>query len=415
MACLAAVYLAQLRIAEYRLGEKLIFVFGFTAGILIMLRMAGYFRAAIGRTQSPLGFAPLEGQFLGLWYFGVMFYCTFILTEGSARYILPLVPPVLVCFFRQLEVAEVQEYRQRLNAALSSAMLASGTLVISLFWGLALSHADLEFARVYPKAAEDFRRTTGSMESFCAGEWGFRYYLGRAGVPPLPADESRVRGGSFLALPKLALPYDIPVSLGTMMVPVQTFAYKPKTPLRILDRQSAAGFYSSGWGLIPFSFSGRNLEEIQVQQTNFMVERLPWAQITGKSRIRPWPGFLTLQGQSFPAILVKSGTRILYPMKLREPVSLELLYGISPDAYDGGGENEFNFEVRQLEADGSVLAASRLSLHPGVKPEDRNWHPLKLSLKRTAGGILDFGFACGSIECPGTGAFAQAVLRPAEP
>ena len=167
--------------------------------------------------------------------------------------------------------------------------------------------------------------------------------------------------------------------------------------------------------LINMPFSGRNLEEIQVQQTNFMVERLPWAQITGKSRIRPWPGFLTLQGQSFPAILVKSGTRILYPMKLREPVSLELLYGISPDAYNGGGENEFNFEVRQLEADGSVLAASRLSLHPGVKPEDRNWHPLKLSLKRTAGGILDFGFACGSIECPGTGAFAQAVLRPAEP
>ena len=207
---LAATYVAQLRIPEYKILEKLIFIIGITAGTFVVLRMASYFRDSLGREDSVLGFAPVEGQFIGLWYFGVLAYCVLILTEGSARYILPLVPPTLICFFRQLEVAEVMEYRKKSIPILSPSMLASGSLVVTLIWGVALSQADQEFARIYPRMASEFTRITGGMKSFFGGEWGFRYYMSQAGVRQLPIDESLVVGGSYIALPRLALPYTVP-------------------------------------------------------------------------------------------------------------------------------------------------------------------------------------------------------------
>lgn len=264
-----AVYLAQLRIPEYQWTDKGIFVIGLAAGLFAALEMGKTAWSAFFNGRGTL-FERVEGQFLGLWYFGVFAYCLFFLTEGSARYILPMLPPFLLCFFRILEMSEILEYRipRRL---ISSAMLASGSLIISLFWGLVLSRADQDFADIYPRAAAQFSRITNNFQSYCDGEWGFRYYFGRRGMLPLPADASSVRCGSFVVVPKLALPSEIPADLSPMLVPVQTIAYRPQSPLRLLDLHSPAAFYSTGWGLIPFSLSQRALEEITI----FQVKPVP--------------------------------------------------------------------------------------------------------------------------------------------
>jgi hypothetical protein len=291
-------------------------------------------------------------------------------------------------------------------------MLASGSLVLTLVWGLILAHADQEFARVYPRAARDLSQIVKSMKSYSVGEWGFRYYLGRTGTRPLPVDESPIRGGSFVAIPKLALPYDIPAGLRSMLMPVQTFAYNSKTPLRTLDWQTPAGFYSSGWGLIPFSLSRKNLEEIELFQVNFMVERLPGAQVDIVANIKPWPGYLTVRGQSSLAVLAKPGTRIIYPFPVDKPVRLELQCGISPDSYREGSDTSCRFEIRQIGADDSVLVESQLALQPGLNINDRDWQPVLITLKQTAKGALDFRFACSGNESACTGAFARSILRP---
>jgi len=260
-----AVCLTQLIVREYRWVDKAIFLAGLVAGTIVLMTMASFARSAFLRRGGKLCSDDAENQFIVLWYFGVLFYCVFLLTDGAARYILPLAPPFLICYFRRLETLEVAEYRLP-RRFLGSAKLASGSVVISLAWVLALSHADLEFARIYPQAAIEFSRIAGKADSYCVGEWGFRYYFSQAGASPLPVDPSVVHAGSIIATAKMALPHDIPVALSSRTTSIQTFKYKPATVLRIFDWTSPAAFYASDWGLIPFSFSRRNLEEIEVRQ-----------------------------------------------------------------------------------------------------------------------------------------------------
>jgi hypothetical protein len=408
---LSAAILTQLKVPEYRFMDKCIFVVGFASGFFITLEMGEIAWMAIIKRRSALGFGNLEEQFLGLWYFGFLLFCLFMLSEGSARYLLPLLPPFLICYFRKLEIFEISEYRLP-TRFLNSAMLASGSLVISLVWGLVLAHADQEFARTYPRAARDVSQAVDAMEFYSAGEWGFRYYLGRAGAKPLPADESLVRGGSFIAIPKLAVPYNIPSDLRSMMMPVQTLQYSPKTPLRILDWQTPAGFYSTGWGLLPFSYSRKTLEEIDVFQVNLMAERLPYARVETDSGIKPWPGYLTVEGKSPLAVLAKPGTRILYACPVRKPIQLQLLCGVSSDSYQTDTNGSFTFEIHQLDAEGGILAEYHLSLHPGVKQEDRDWKPVAMALKQTQKGFLEFRYSKTGKDSAGAGAFAQSVLKP---
>jgi 4-amino-4-deoxy-L-arabinose transferase-like glycosyltransferase len=410
---LIAAGIAQLhaQIAEYRPADKIIFIFGLAAGFFIALEMGKIAWGAFRKTKSRLGFEGAEDQFLSLWFWGVFLYCLFLLTEGSARYVLPLVPPFLICFFRTLEISEISEYRLP-PRLLNSARLASGSLVISLAFGLILSHADLEFARIYPRAASRFSRISDSVKSYCVGEWGFRYYMGRMGVDARPADESLIRGGSFVAIAELALPHSLPANLRTMMVPVQTLSFKPDTPLRLLDKQSHAGFYSSGWGLIPFSFSQSALEKIEVQQVNFMVEQLPWAEIQTDSTISPWPGYLDLMGKSSLAVLAKPGSRITYRQEFRQPMQLEILCGVSPDSYLDGSENSSSFAIRQLDKNGVVLAESSKTLQPGIHEEHRTWQKVEMILYPSPRCTLEFGYFRGDNRLDGVGAFAQLILRP---
>lgn len=407
---LGAAVLAQLVVPDYRFIDKCIFLTGFAASFFILLEMASNAWTAIVRGRSALDFGTIEEQFLGLWYFGFLLFCLFAFTEGSARYILPMLPPVLLCYCRRLEISEITEYRLP-SRFLNSAMLASGSLVFSLVWALALSHADQEFARIYPRAARDIARSTGDLESYGVGEWGFRYYLRHAGIQSLPADESLIQGGSFIAIPKLATPYDIASGLRSMMMPIETFRYDVKTPLRVLDWKTPAGFYSTGWGVLPFSYSRETLEEIEVFQVNFMVERLPHARIEAISGIHPWPGYASIGDKAPLAVLAKPGTRLVYPFSVRAPTRLQLLCGVSSDSFQIGDSESFTFSVRQSDPDGKVLSESNLNLQPGIREEDRRWHPILLNLREIQNGVLEFRYFQTGNDSAGVGAFSQSVLQ----
>jgi len=407
---LGAGVLAQLVVPDYRLADKCIFLVGFAASFFIVLEMASNAWIAIVRRRSALDFGMIEEQFLGLWYFGFLLFSLFAFTEGSARYILPMLPPVLLCYCRRLEISEIAEYRLPARF-LNSAMLASGSLVCTLALALALSHADREFARIYPRAAGDIAKITAGLDSYGVGEWGFRYYLRHAGIQSLPADESLVRGGSFIAIPKLAVPYDIASGLRSMMMPIQTLRYDVQTPLRVLDWKTPAGFYSTGWGILPFSYSREPLEEIEVFHVNFMVERLPYARVETASGIHPWPGYTSIGNKAPLALLAKPGTRLVYPFPVRTPIRLQLLCGVSSDSFKIGNSDSFIFDIRQLDPDGKVLSESNLSLRPGLLEEDRRWHPILLTLRETRNGALEFRYFKTGKDSAGVGAFSQSVLQ----
>ncbi len=411
-AVLAVICVTQAAVPQYRIPDKAIFAVGLLAGAAVLVHLARFCAMAF-RRPAESGFGPVEGQFIALWYFGAATFCLLIFTEGSARYILPLVPPLLIYFFRRLEIAEASEYRSVPRPLLGAAMVASGSVVMSLGWGLLLSHADQEFARVYPRAAGEFARITGGMDSYYAGEWGFRYYFGREGARQLPVDESAARGGSWLARPRLALPYDVPAALWTMAMPVQALSYDVGTPIRLLDSQAPAGFYSTSWGLVPFSLSRASLDIIDVRQVNYLVERLPWARIDAPPGDAPWPGFAEIQGSAPLALLVKPGTRVRYPWEGTRAMELHLKLGIPADSWAEGEGRPLDVRIVQRDSSGDTLARFEKTLNPGIRKEDRGWVPVSLGLAGGSGpdGVLEFEVrgAAG-----GRAAFAQALLRAAQ-
>ncbi len=418
LALMLSIGAAQIFVPRYRMIDKAIFVIGLVAGFSALVRMAQYLRASYSSGNTESGTESSERQLLGLWYFGVLFYCVLVLTEGSARYVLPLMPPLFLVYFQSLETLEISEYRARERPFLSASMIASGTIVISLAWGLLLSHSDLEFARIYPKAAQEISKVVGGMDSYYAGEWGFRYYFRQAGFKQLPPDESSVRGGSWLVLPKLALSYPVPRCLEEMTMPAQTFSYDLDTPLRLLDRWTPAGFYSDGFyqlgpGLVPFSISYRALEEVDVRQVNYLVENLPRAEIETTGSVPPWPGYLEIDGKNYLAILAKAASRIRYPWTARDPLNLDLRCGIGADSYKEGTSLEFRFSVRQVDSRGAQLASYGKTLNPGVREEDRGWQSVHLPLAPAGEEplFLEMSFSCAHPGKADTGAFAEAFLR----
>jgi hypothetical protein len=339
-------------------------------------------------------------------------YCLVLFTEGSARYILPLVPPLLICFFRELENVEAAEYRIVPRPLFNSAMLASGSVVLSAAWGLLLSHADHEFAKVYPRAADEFARVSQGMDSYYAGEWGFRYYFSRAGARQLPVDESLVQGGSWIARPKLALPYDIPAPVRTITTTVQSLAYEVNTPLRTLDWRTPAGFYSTGWGLIPFSLSRSSLEVVDLLQVNLLVERLPWAHVESSSSVSPWPGYVKIGGETRLAVLAKPDTRITYPLMHAGPLTFDLRCGIQPGSFTDGTDNPIDVAVEHRRPTGGIVTAAQFTLNPGVDSSARGWHPVRLQLIGLAGEEGSLSLAVRArYRSAAMVAFADGLLR----
>lgn len=414
LAAIAAFYLTQIAVPEYRVIEKGIFAVGVISGSFVFLHMLYFALAAFWRSDGEAGFGRIESQFLGLWYVGVAVYCLFALPEGSARYVLPLAPPLLLYFFRRLEMIEIREYREENPRLLNASLLASGAAVLSLAFGLLLSYADLEFARAYPRAIREITLVLPDVTNYFAGEWGFRYYARQAGLQHLPGDASEVRGGSAVVSPSLALPYDLPADLRSMLMPVHSVRLEPSTPVRLLDRQCRAGFYSTHWGLLPFSLSRSILENLEVRQVNFMVDQLPWATVEGEKGLKPWPGYLRLQGLSPLSVLMKPQTTLTYPWVMDAPSVLDIRCGVDVEAYREGEQTEFRFEIQQLGAGGKTLAALKTVLMPGLEPSHRGWKHLRLELEGRREGALKLQFryeSNGDTES-GTAAFAEAVVRP---
>ncbi len=407
-----AAYLCQWVVPDYRLADKVAFVVGATAGVFAIGFVARVLRCTFRRIEECFGFDRLAAQWLGLWYFGVAGYCLLLFTEGSARYVLPMIPPFLLLFFRQLEQQEAGEYRLSRKPLLSAAMVASGSLVLTAAWGLLLAQSDRELARVYPRAALDVARAANGLPRYFHGEWGFRYYQRRAGARQLPMDETEVLGGSLVVSPKLALPYRLPAGLESMTEEFRTIEYDLNTPLRTLDSFSPAGFYSTGWGLLPFSISSHPAETVEVRQVSYLVERLPWAHSDGPAGSRPWPSYVEVDGSRRLALLFRPGTRIVYPWELRTAVRLSAVCGVLAGSGDAPPESRYGFELLQRDADGGEVLRQRVDLM-GDGGSGGSWMPLEASLQPALqeGCTLEFVFT-GPDNVGTVGAIARALLVP---
>ena len=191
---------------------------------------------------------------------------------GAARYLLPLVAPMVLLVVRQCAT------RPRWLAL---------ALVFNTFLGLNLSFATYEFARLYPQL-----QPPPGVTFLVNGEWGFRYYMVQQGGRMLQ-QSSVPLPGEWVISSEMSLAGNYGSLAGALAVPLEVRELAVRSPLRLVDRYAHSGFSSVTFGLLPFSFSRRPVDRVTYARTSpFLNLEAPWTptQFDGRLVYLPAPG-----------------------------------------------------------------------------------------------------------------------------
>ncbi len=264
---------------NWPLAPVLLFVLFFTSGLLTSWRMLG---VNVPSRELTSNSSPKERKsreldqlIFRLWFWGVFvgYLCFFY--SGSVRYSILALPPVILIWIATLEHRIKDEYLLR-------NLIWLGVFLTALY-SVFLAYGDYRFAEVYRKNAQEIRRdyVRPGRTVWFTGEWGFRYYLEKEGARGLARTASGPREGDIIVKPYLASPwvtlYDPPEYVELLEQRHPSFDY----PIRILDFSSHAGFYSTGWGILPFSVdSGDPWEWFNI----FRVKKVYWGPIPQPER-----------------------------------------------------------------------------------------------------------------------------------
>jgi len=233
------------------------------AGVFVSLGWIGihsdFVPAHLGRVSIQMGFFVLCGMgvfalaiadvwrlrdadsiFLALWVGGTFVFATFLNWTVNARSILPLVPAVGILIARRLESVRLSRARVAVPLALC------GLLSLWATWG------DADFANSQREVVRLIKEKTANQPGtlWFAGHWGFQYYMQQAGAQPYDQKNNLSKPGEILVMPdNNSNLFEVSPDLVSEVIEL------PMKHGVITSRGTAgAGFYSSVWGPLPFSF-----------------------------------------------------------------------------------------------------------------------------------------------------------------
>lgn len=178
------------------------------------------------------------------WSYAV--YAVLLVYFGAARYLLPLLPPLVWLLARSGEA-------ERSTPRFASAIGAGAALALLIQWG------DAGYANAWRTAAERLPREGRRFET---GHWGFQWYAGRRGYAPLTSRDVLLRGDVVAAADGIHAAGPWPAQ--SAVLETQGTVTVPSPWLRVMDARAQAGLYSSAWGLLPFGFRRLAAEMVRV-------------------------------------------------------------------------------------------------------------------------------------------------------
>ncbi|MDA2924301.1 glycosyltransferase family 39 protein [Acidobacteria bacterium AH-259-L09] len=240
--------------------QVFLFALFFTSGLVVLWHIASCFIPLImksrnHKTREARGHEAL----LLLWFFGILLSCLFVYHAGSVRYSLLALPPVLLFWVMALERRVKDVYFLRI--LIWFGVLGTG------FYALGIAYGDYEFAGAYRKTAQEITSDYAQPHQniWFTGEWGFRYYLEKAGSKVLARTETRAKTGDIIVKAYVATPWVTLYDGDEHTQLLEQRLVHVDYPVRILDFSSHAGFYGTYWGILPFSFkSGEKWEVLNV-------------------------------------------------------------------------------------------------------------------------------------------------------
>lgn len=196
-----------------------------------------------------------QSWLLALWIGGTFIFAALVNWTINGRSILPLIPAVAVLVVRRLQ----QQYPPAPKAV--PVCLALGAVMSLLVAG-----ADFSLSRAVRQVAEQVcaKYNPASAPLWFQGHWGFQFYMQAGGAKPLDFKNSPLKTGDFVAVPSNNTnlrPLD-PTKSGLMEV----ISAGSGLPLATMDEATGAGFYSSVWGPLPFTFGRVPPQRVRVYQ-----------------------------------------------------------------------------------------------------------------------------------------------------
>lgn len=184
---------------------------------------------------------PFE-RLVGLWFGGILAACLLLYSAGSVRYVLLALPPVIL-----LWIGQIQRRYQSLGVP---GLLAVGVLMTAL-WAWPVAASDYRFAESYRQGARQLLADYSGHTVWFTAEWGLRHYLEAGGGRLLTRQGQGPEVGDIVIKPRVAFPWV--TRYDGRLETVEVRYPEPELAVRILDFDSHAGFYSTAWGILPFS------------------------------------------------------------------------------------------------------------------------------------------------------------------
>jgi hypothetical protein len=198
-----------------------------------------------------------EAGLLCLWVVGTFVFVCVLNWTVSGRNILPMLPAVAILVVRRLErcgIAHRPAAARRFRVAL---LLSAGL-------ALASAYADFALARSARTAAETLMKQLGPTSSGVAfeGHWGFQYYMEQLGARALAVEDLRLAPNEAIVVPlQNSYLFHLP---DDRVVHESTYRAKGAPWLSTMSAKLGAGYYSDGWGPLPFVFGAVPEEEYKV-------------------------------------------------------------------------------------------------------------------------------------------------------
>jgi hypothetical protein len=171
---------------------------------------------------------------------------------------LSAVPATLLCLAAVEAVAAASSAPGWMTAAVL-ATLAAGAAT-----SLLVARADAEWADGYRRVAGEIAQAYPGRRLWFVGHWGFQHYATARGMTPYNPRDDRLEPGDLLIVPLNAARQEVPEPVARRLTAVEQHIIAPALPLRTMG--GGGGFYSTGWGAMPWGWSSEPADVVVVMR-----------------------------------------------------------------------------------------------------------------------------------------------------
>ena len=192
-----------------------------------------------GRKQDP------DALLLGLWVLGTFLFASFINWSVNGRSILPMVPAAAMVVMRSIEQKSGDAWQAQLK---SMALPVACAYLLSM----AVTWADFKLAGTARTAATVIAKSYGTpgRPSWFQGHWGFQYYMDENGASAFDRKNSSLQPADVMVVAENNTNF-FP-EINDQGSPLRILEFMPASFLSTMNYNAGAGYYSSGFGALPF-------------------------------------------------------------------------------------------------------------------------------------------------------------------